>query len=89
MKSTMASTLENQRRNFLKKAFAGTIASLTLPVVNIHSAAAIPMLPKRNFTADNNEQYWELIKKQFTVPPELIMVNAANLCPVHTSFRTK
>ncbi len=81
MKSTMASTLENQRRNFLKKAFAGTIASLTLPVVNNYSAPLLPIAPKRNFTAENNEQYWELIKKQFTVPPELIMVNAANLCP--------
>ena len=81
MKSTIASTLENQRRNFLKKAFAGTIASLTLPVVNNYGARPTPMVPKINFTAENNERYWELIKKQFTVPPELIMVNAANLCP--------
>jgi isopenicillin-N epimerase len=75
------STLENQRRNFLKKAFAATLASLTFPVVKSFSATGVPAGQKRNFGTNNNEQYWELIKKQFTVPPELMMVNAANLCP--------
>jgi isopenicillin-N epimerase len=74
-------TAKNQRRNFLKKALVATIASLTFPSVKNFGASGIPALPEKNFATDNNEQYWELIKKQFTVTPELIMVNAANLCP--------
>lgn len=28
-----------------------------------------------------DERYWEMVKKQFAVPSNLMMVNAANLCP--------
>jgi isopenicillin-N epimerase len=28
-----------------------------------------------------DEKYWEQVRTQFAVPPNLIMLNAANLCP--------
>ncbi len=49
---------------------------------------AMPMLgasgePRQSLVAGDasDERYWEMVKKQFAVPPKLMMMNAANLCP--------
>ena len=71
-------TIQKERRTFLKKLGAGSLAALSIPVLaNSGKVNAMPaatsILP--------DEKYWEQIKKQFSVPSNLIMLNAANLCP--------
>jgi isopenicillin-N epimerase len=70
------------RRNFLKQLIGGSMTTLALPVfaAPVISAQPIKSLPSlKKDVAD--EQYWELVKKQFAVPLKLTMMNAANLCP--------
>ena len=61
--------MSSDRRDFLK-GFAGGVAALsTIP----SGLVAAP---------DNlNESYWRQLKQQFTIKPQFIMLNAANLCP--------
>ncbi len=74
MKPSFAETPTGNRRKFLKQLSAGSLAALAYPAL----AGAGP-LPA--FTHSLDEAYWEVVKKQFTVPGNLIMLNAANLCP--------
>lgn len=69
--------MENNRRDFLRKLFAGTAATLAAPsVVLAHSPEPV------GAPADaSDEKYWEMIKRQFAIPSNLTMMNAANLCP--------
>lgn len=67
------------RRTFLKTLCAGTLAASAPPLFGNTSKNDHRILPASPALPD--EQYWDLIKKQFTVPANLIMVNAANLCP--------
>lgn len=70
----------NKRRNFLKQLLAGTAATLAYPAVgSIKAETSRTPLPSLLDAAD--ERYWEMVKKQFTVPSDLMMLNAANLCP--------
>ncbi|WP_221393832.1 aminotransferase class V-fold PLP-dependent enzyme [Dyadobacter sp. NIV53] len=72
-------TVQKERRDFLKKLGAGSLAALSVPVL-ANSKTPDPMpVPAANILPD--EKYWEQIKKQFSVPSNLIMLNAANLCP--------
>jgi selenocysteine lyase/cysteine desulfurase len=61
--------MTSDRRNFLK-GVAGTLTGL----------AAIPS-GSLLATGTLNESYWRQIKEQFTIKPQFIMLNAANLCP--------
>ena len=79
-------TTEKERRNFLKTLGAGSLAALTLPAFANAQSTEIPELPS-HFIQD--EKYWELIKKQFAVPSNLIMLNAANLCPAPAPVNLK
>ncbi len=76
----------NSRRNFLQKLSAGSLAALALPSLasSNNRLATLPASPKIL-----DEQYWQLVKKQFTVPNNLIMLNAANLCPSPHSISEK
>ncbi len=79
-----SASLHSNRRNFLKKLSAGWAATLAYPVLgnsvaNNHENLKINALPAYGDLPD--EKYWEAIKKQFGVPANKIMVNAANLCP--------
>lgn len=65
------------RRGFLRKMLLGGAATLALP--NIALAGPLPEVAAP--TDANDERYWEMIKRQFAVPSNLIMMNAANLCP--------
>lgn len=70
----------NPRRKFLKQLGMVSFAAMPISAIakherieKIHSPLPAP--------SPENEQYWELVKKKFMVPKNLIMVNAANLCP--------
>ncbi|NJO25768.1 MAG: hypothetical protein HC867_08410, partial [Bacteroidia bacterium] len=70
---------QNKRRKFLKQLSAASLAALTpsaWATARQDTFAKLPLVPLQP-----DEQYWEMVKQQFTVPPNLIMVNAANLCP--------
>jgi isopenicillin-N epimerase len=69
----------SSRRKFLQKLSIGSLATLALPSLAAVSKNNSVALPTRPEVLD--EQYWQLVKKQFTVPDNLIMLNAANLCP--------
>lgn len=66
----------NHRRKFIKQLSAGALSTLALPL----SASKVKE-PLPAFTHGDDENYWEMVKKQFAVPENLVMVNAANLCP--------
>ena len=71
---------ENERRKFLKQLGIASFAAIPLPT--IAKADFKEKLPATlPLPAPENEQYWEMVKRQFMVPGNLIMVNAANLCP--------
>ncbi|MDZ4716432.1 MAG: aminotransferase class V-fold PLP-dependent enzyme [Cytophagales bacterium] len=67
------------RRNFLRKLAAGTAMTMTLPSLAIAGEAMMVPLPVLDGEAD--ERYWSMVKNQFAVPDQLMMLNAANLCP--------
>ena len=71
---------ENKRRTFLKQLLTGSVATLAFPAfANSGSNHTRSKIPQGGDVLD--ERYWEMVKKQFTVPSHLMMVNAANLCP--------
>lgn len=72
----------SHRRKFVKQLLATSLTGFALP-----SFAAISKSTPPNSVAD--EQYWENLKKQFTVPADHIMMNAANLCPSPTIVQDK
>ncbi len=73
-------TSSNPRRSFLKTLMAGTAASLAIPAFAVSKDADLePLLTAPG--DPENERYWEMVKRQFAVPDNLVMMNAANLCP--------
>jgi isopenicillin-N epimerase len=73
--------LMTHRRDFLKNFSAGVVAAAVAPTVGRSGISTeIPELPPPA-APDPGEPYWELVKAQFAVPDDHIMVNAANLCP--------
>lgn len=76
MESPAKQSLQPNRRKFLHHLAAGSLA-LTLPGL-VHGKDRKPLPAPGNVL---DESYWEMVKKQFTVPDNLVMLNAANLCP--------
>jgi isopenicillin-N epimerase len=70
-------TTHHQRRAFLRKLSAASLAALTVPA--IAHASGFQDLGKDS--TERDEAYWELVKDHFAVPNNLVMMNAANLCP--------
>src|SRR5260221_7590115 len=68
--------MKTHRRKFLEQLVAASFTGLTFP------ALAKETFP--TWTDENDESYWEGIKKQFPPGDNLIMMNAANLCPSPT-----
>jgi isopenicillin-N epimerase len=64
-----------QRRKFIRQLSAGSLATLAWPVLGNNR---FPLLPVSDVT---DERYWEMVKQQFAVPDNRVMMNAANLCP--------
>jgi isopenicillin-N epimerase len=67
----------NDRRDFLKHLSIASLGAFSIPMLG--AGRVIPSIP--TFTRVDDENYWEMVKKQFAVPDNLIMMNAANLCP--------
>lgn len=65
--------MKPQRRKFLEQLLTASFTGLTLPAI------AKQTFP--TWTGENDETYWEGIKKQFAPTDNLVMMNAANLCP--------
>jgi isopenicillin-N epimerase len=69
--------MSNSRREFIEKMFAASLVGISIP--SIASASSHSNTPA--FTSVQDEPYWEKIKRQFIVPQDRYMFNAANLCP--------
>lgn len=67
-------TPDKGRRNFLRALSALPLAGLALPT------QAFSKMAPENLLLEG-ESYWEWVKRQFTMPSNRIMMNAANLCP--------
>ena len=77
--------ISNGRRAFFHKLTGCLAAAAAVPpmVTEQHRLggarlAAVPELPD---TGTTEESYWNLVARQFSLRPGLIMMNAANLCP--------
>ncbi len=65
------------RREFARRfALGGYAALLARPASSFGAKASLPEAP-----ADPGERFWAAVKGQFVVPPEIGVMNAANLCP--------
>lgn len=64
----------NQRRKFVKQLLVTSLTGLTFSNVATPRALGAPV-------SVEDESYWENLKKQFSVPNDYVMMNAANLCP--------
>jgi selenocysteine lyase/cysteine desulfurase len=65
----------SHRRKFLEQLLAASLTGLAIPSMGgFDDRLVAPSDPE-------DEQYWETLKKQFAVPANLVMMNAANLCP--------
>ena len=79
-----ASDSPYKRRKFLKLLSAGWAATMAYPVLGSAAATSktkfipVSLTPYKDLP---DEKYWEKVKQQFAVPENMIMVNAANLCP--------
>lgn len=71
------------RRAFLR-GFAGGAAALSVFPAHGSAHSANELLHKSDpFAAADmaSESFWRLVKEQFSIKPDLILLNAANLCP--------
>ena len=65
------------RRNFARLlALGGSAAMLPAPVLAWRERRPLPPTP-----ADIGEAFWASVREQFVMPPDLAVLNAANLCP--------
>ena len=77
---------EKARRSFLKNLGAGSLAALAFPsFANVRTNN----IPELSLQSVPDEKYWEQVKKQFAVPENRIMLNAANLCPAPAPVNSK
>ena len=67
------------RRNFARLfALGGSAALFSDPAWARQAASASPLAPGG---AAAGERFWTSVREQFVVPPDLAVMNAANLCP--------
>lgn len=77
------------RRSFLKGILGATAATAVLPYLNCSSGGGSvdsygtfqDSTAALSFTDYGDEQFWLMVKEQFPIRENLIMLNAANLCP--------
>jgi len=83
----LKTTAQLERRNFLRQLGSSSLAAIAFPV--LAGSATTLGFPVRNADALSDEKYWEMIKKQFSVPGKMVMLNAANLCPAPISVNAQ
>ena len=75
----------NKRRTFLKKLGVGLTATIAAPAFGISNAKPYPFnrttYQLANYQDPLDEKYWEMVKQQFAISGDKMMVNSANLCP--------
>lgn len=76
MNATNQSSLSSSRRLFLKRTLAG--ASLSALPFSLRAKNSLLTLA---YSVGEGEAYWRQIRQQFGLRPNLILMNAANLCP--------
>ncbi|WP_026464397.1 aminotransferase class V-fold PLP-dependent enzyme [Adhaeribacter aquaticus] len=83
MKKVNPYLISANRRKFIKLLSGGWATTMAYPLMGgISSNNSLPEAPAlRGYKGVPDERYWEAVKKQFAVPNDKIMVNAANLCP--------
>ncbi len=77
--------MPHDRRRFLEHLFGGVAATALLPSLVephkspcAHLGRALAPFPD---SASADERFWQLVKGQFPLRSDLILMNAANLCP--------
>jgi len=76
----MSKVVTNKRRNFLKNFGIGLTTVLVDPKMLAAPSAKYPDEMLRRDADPFDEKYWEMVKRQFVIPNDKIMVNSANLC---------
>jgi len=74
------------RRLFLKQLLGGAAALSALPAISFsrHNSSLDSLREKACHLSGNatgDEAFWKIVKGHFLIPEDLIMLNAANLCP--------
>ncbi|NIM52479.1 MAG: aminotransferase class V-fold PLP-dependent enzyme [Gemmatimonadales bacterium] len=73
------------RRRFLKQALGGVVATTTVPLMTHTSRVNVGSLDRAASALGamdpGNESFWQFVKNQFPLRPDLTLMNAANLCP--------
>src|SRR5882672_11182069 len=64
------------RRDFARVLALGGAGTFLRPGVAWPRVAALPPTPPAP-----DERFWQTVRDQFVMPPDLAMLNAANLCP--------
>lgn len=79
------------RRKFLQTFSRGLAGSLTLPNLAIGHTESAPILNLADYQVDASEAFWELVKTQFILAPELRYFNNASLgaVPLYVQRATK
>ena len=78
---------EMSRRSILKGLEKGTAAGMLLPILDFgQTESSYDLLKRTAATLDQkketgDERFWSQVKDQFLIKKNLIMLNAANLCP--------
>src|SRR5262247_2944015 len=67
------------RREFARILAIGGAVPFVTPDLAWARGGATPKLPPTPATPD--ERFWSSVREQFVMPPDLTMLNAANLCP--------
>ncbi|MFQ5704944.1 MAG: aminotransferase class V-fold PLP-dependent enzyme [Gemmatimonadales bacterium] len=69
------------RRRFLLHVFGGMTAAAMAPAAYPSPRPRIGTIPPLGPRSTDDEAFWQLVKEQFPLRPDLILMNAANLCP--------
>ncbi len=81
----------NNRRKFLQTFGTGLAGSLALPNITLSHTASTAIIDLSNQKEDTSEAFWELVKTQFILAPELRYFNNASLgaAPIYVQRNTK
>jgi selenocysteine lyase/cysteine desulfurase len=82
MKASIKSNQKGRRR-FIEQLSTGLAGSMAVPFfIDKHDSKDLLDFTRINAPEDPlDERYWEMVKRQFAIPSDMMMVNSANLCP--------